>query len=599
MPKQPNPPFSAAQRRAALMRIQRFLNTRQDQFDLDAPLEVNGKLDEATRRALDAAHENSATFGDTRIPHSRDGEQGLQQLDKYLQENKYHYDLARMLDRYPDSADTRKETQWWNALAALLKEKGAKLPPAAEVTREQLAAILADSLKTNENLAVLGWARTEGEHLPKILQDAIQPLWKKEQGIQTVRALDGHIHIKPTKSIIASEPTVITYNFMVPPPSSSEAKRHMKPQMLSEEAQALFKECLQEYEAVCGVKFQHVQLPQRATLQIYVDDGRAKANKLMWHGNVPVRRNDPAVYVLFNKETGVDVANPDHARWVMLHEIGHTLGMKHTHSTPDKKLADGLDNTNTSVMSYRAGTNQPMSDSPMGLDIGWLQEKWGKPVFPPINAARYHVRSDSPRSVRRTLVDHDDAVDWLDASDRAESVRLDLRPGVEQHSRIGAHRVWIAPGSKIEGAIGGAGDDVLIASGGENYLKGGPGKDRFEIGQKGHHRVLDMQAEDVLAIGDALRSQQARYVEQPWGVQVVVGEVARGRAEATKLDIVTKDKHEVLEQLKRQMPELKHDAVLQMLKIEMPNPAEHIPVPTYQAEIIGNERTKSAPVKKR
>lgn len=68
-------------------------------------------------------------------------------------------------------------------------------------------------------------------------------------------------------------------------------------------------------------------------------------------------------------------------------------------------------------------------------------------------------------------------LDILDASATSRAVRIDLEPGAV--SSIAGEPVRIAPGTVIETAIGGAGNDLLAGNEAANTLWGGAGKDRL------------------------------------------------------------------------------------------------------------------------
>ncbi|MNS67797.1 Serralysin B precursor [compost metagenome] len=71
-------------------------------------------------------------------------------------------------------------------------------------------------------------------------------------------------------------------------------------------------------------------------------------------------------------------------------------------------------------------------------------------------------------------IDGDDGFDTYDASAATQAVVIDLDRGKAEGAEIGSDRL-----SSVEGAVGGKGDDVIVASNAVNFLAGGAGADVF------------------------------------------------------------------------------------------------------------------------
>ena len=195
---------------------------------------------------------------------------------------------------------------------------------------------------------------------------------------------------------------------------------------------------------------------------------------------------------------------------ILLHEIGHALGLKHPFqaSNDNAALLDGaLDSRSYTVMSYsaRAGTPNSIFDfeptTPMLLDIAAIQRLYGA-------SASSHPSDDTytfagTGSYHQTLWDTG-GTDTI-VVNSATGATIDLRGGFHGsrnrradccarpvRQRAGAvDNVWIAFGTVIENATGGTGPDrasgnavanTLAGRAGNDTLSGGAGNDLLDGG---------------------------------------------------------------------------------------------------------------------
>ena len=176
----------------------------------------------------------------------------------------------------------------------------------------------------------------------------------------------------------------------------------------------------------------------------------------------------------------------------ILHEIGHTLGLKHPHD--GAPLPPGWDDVRFTVMSYNSyGHYSTEPTTPMLLDVQAIQYLYG---------ANYTTRAGD------TVYEYGDAGyhetiwdgggnDTIRCSASLDAV-IDLNAG--HGSSIGRpvvdpwlqplNSIWIAFDCMIENATGGAGDDTLIGNAANNVLNGGAGTDTAAIGVS----LLDVQS---------------------------------------------------------------------------------------------------------
>ena len=231
------------------------------------------------------------------------------------------------------------------------------------------------------------------------------------------------------------------------------------------------------------------------------------------------------------------------SQYVLLHEIGHALGLKHPDEASgysDATLGTSTDSLFESAESYYVwpGVAEDFSNidrhptSPMSLDIDALQYLYGANTGFHAGDDTYSFTSDG--KYLQTLYDAG-GNDTIQISGSAGQ-EIDLRP--DQWSQIGtpvqinggaiqsADTVRIYRSTLIENAIGGEGNDKLIGNdaanqlagnGGNDTLTGGAGNDTLSGGSGSDVYVLDSSGGDQIndfSLADGDRIDLSRVVAQ-------------------------------------------------------------------------------------
>ncbi|HEX2529518.1 MAG TPA: M10 family metallopeptidase [Geminicoccus sp.] len=242
------------------------------------------------------------------------------------------------------------------------------------------------------------------------------------------------------------------------------------------------------------------------------------------------------------------IDEPDIVDWVyapgtwryftLMHEVGHALGLLHTHDGDDgvgSALDPAVDWIGNSIMSYRSYPGQDLGQgyavelypsTPMGLDVAAMQSLYGaSSAF----AGNTVWRWEEEERIYQTIWDSGgiDTIDWSNQT-TAATIRL----GQNSWSELGEPFRWradgggslpgtmfISRGTLIENAMGGlggdridgnalanrieghGGDDLLFGRDGSDALFGGDGDDRIE-GGSGDDLVSGQHGMDVILGGN-------------------------------------------------------------------------------------------------
>ena len=159
---------------------------------------------------------------------------------------------------------------------------------------------------------------------------------------------------------------------------------------------------------------------------------------------------------------------------LILHEIGHSLTLKHPFSG-SPVLPEPYENNKFTIMSYTENPDTGLDNERyLAFDIAALQHRWGANTSTASGDDVY----TGPRISTVDVIWDAGGTDLLTASSETNDVILNLNEGA--FSRFGAHDdLAIAYGVVIENATGGSGDDVIFGNSHANVLSGGNGEDEL------------------------------------------------------------------------------------------------------------------------
>ena len=299
--------------------------------------------------------------------------------------------------------------------------------------------------------------------------------------VSGINAIDSLVYSSWTGQ--AGVPATVTYQFLTAPPSGADAGDRNGFRAMSATQQQAARDAFDLYAAVANITF--VEVSSNAQIRLGTNNQGDTSSGYSYLPEPGIKQVE--LYLNNSGTYNTDYTPGTFGPSVLLHEIGHTLGLKHPgdyNSTGDAIdgpfLPASTDNLDYTQMSYRQSvTNRGQYPvTPMLYDIQAIQYLYGANTS---YRSGDDVYKFSNTEVSQCIWDAG-GYNTFDFSDCTGFTTIDLHAGAFSSTRLSIGNVSIAYNVTIKGVItGGGGSTVRLNDAGDTVM-GGDGADLVYVG---------------------------------------------------------------------------------------------------------------------